>query len=541
MDPLAVKDTVESPPRSETQKIDSPVPPPTEREKRQALELECLSLISEALSSSSDVRGALKEIFEILAEKMGMSRGTLTLLNPRTGELAIEIAHGLSFEEQRRGRYKLGEGITGRVVESGRPMIVPRIGEEPLFLDRTRSRSKIPKEKVSFLCVPIKVGQNVLGALSVDRLFTEEVSLHEDLRLLTIIAAMVGQAVKLQQILEEEKERLIDENIKLHRELQERYRLSNIVGNSRKMQEVFQAIAQVAPSDATVLIRGESGTGKELVAHAIHYNSPRASGPFIKVSCAALPESLIESELFGYEKGAFTGALSTKKGRFEAAHGGTLFLDEIGDLSPNVQVKLLRVLQEREFERLGSSKTIQVDVRIIAATHQDLEDLMRQGRFREDLYYRLNVFPIYMPPLRERKTDILLLAEHFLEKYSRQYQKKIKRISTPAIDMLMAYHWPGNVRELENWIERAVIVCNEEVIYSYHFPPTLQTAEATGTHLRTPLKAAVAQFEKELIIDALKSTRGNRAKAARLLQTTERILNYRIRSLNIDPKRYRAR
>jgi len=459
---LAVKDTVESPPRSETQKIDSPVPPPTEREKRQALELECLSLISEALSSSSDVRGALKEIFEILAEKMGMSRGTLTLLNPRTGELAIEIAHGLSFEEQRRGRYKLGEGITGRVVESGRPMIVPRIGEEPLFLDRTRSRSKIPKEKVSFLCVPIKVGQNVLGALSVDRLFTEEVSLHEDLRLLTIIAAMVGQAVKLQQILEEEKERLIDENIKLHRELQERYRLSNIVGNSRKMQEVFQAIAQVAPSDATVLIRGESGTGKELVAHAIHYNSPRASGPFIKVSCAALPESLIESELFGYEKGAFTGALSTKKGRFEAAHGGTLFLDEIGDLSPNVQVKLLRVLQEREFERLGSSKTIQVDVRIIAATHQDLEDLMRQGRFREDLYYRLNVFPIYMPPLRERKTDILLLAEHFLEKYSRQYQKKIKRISTPAIDMLMAYHWPGNVRELENWIERAVIVCNEE-------------------------------------------------------------------------------
>lgn len=511
-----------------------------DRTRRQALELECLGLIGDALSSSLDLRTTLKEIFQILAERMGMGRGTLTLLNPRTGELAIEIAHGLSFEEQRRGRYKLGEGITGRVVESGQPMVVPRIGEEPLFLDRTRSRSRIQKQNVSFICVPIRVGQNVLGALSVDRLFTEEVSLQEDVRLLTIIAAMVGQAVKLHQVLQEEKERLIDENIKLHQELQERYRLRNILGNSRKMQEVFQAIMQVAPSDATVLIRGESGTGKELVAHALHYNSQRASGPFVRVSCAALPESLIESELFGHERGAFTGALVAKRGRFEAANGGTIFLDEVGDLSPTVQVKLLRVIQEREFERLGSPRTIQVDVRIIAATHQDLEELIRQGRFREDLYYRLNVFPIYMPPLRERKTDILLLAEHFLEKYCRQYQKQIRRISTPAIDMLMAYHWPGNVRELENWIERAVIVCNEEVIYSYHFPATLQTAEATGTQVRAPLKAAVAQFEKELIIDALKSTRGNRAKAARLLQTTERILNYRIRSLGIDPRRYKS-
>lgn len=512
----------------------------SDRPARQALELECLGLIGEALSSSLDLRTTLQEIFQIMAERMGMSRGTLTLLNPRTGELAIEIAHGLSFEEQQRGRYRLGEGITGKVVETGQAMVVPRIGEEPLFLDRTRSRRKIQKENVSFLCVPIRVGRSVLGALSVDRLFTEEVSLQEDLRLLSIISSMVGQAVKLHQVLQEEKERLIDENIKLQRELQERYRLPNIVGNSRKMQEVFQAITQVAPSEATVLIRGESGTGKELVAHAIHYNSQRASGPFVRVSCAALPESLIESELFGHEKGAFTGALVAKTGRFEAAHKGTIFLDEVGDLSPTVQVKLLRVIQEREFERLGSSKTIQVDVRIIAATHQDLEELIRQGRFREDLYYRLNVFPIYMPPLRERKTDILLLAEHFLEKYSRQYQKQIRRISTPAIDMLMAYHWPGNVRELENWIERAVIVCNEEVIYSYHFPATLQTAEATGTQLRAPLKATVAQFEKELIIDALKSTRGNRAKAARLLQTTERILNYRIKSLGIDPLRYKG-
>jgi Nif-specific regulatory protein len=511
-----------------------------DRPRREALELECLSLISEALSSSLDLRSTLQEIFQILSDRMGMSRGTVTLLNPRSGELAIEVAHGLSPEEQQRGRYRVGEGITGRVVESGEPMAIPRIGDEPLFLDRTRSRKKLRKENISFLCVPIKLGRNTLGALSADRLFTEGVSPNEDLRFLIIIASMVGQAVKLHQVLDDEKERLIGENIKLHQELQERYRFQNIVGNSRKMQEVFQAIAQVSPSDATVLIRGESGTGKELVANAIHYNSGRAKGPFVKVSCAALPESLIESELFGHERGAFTGALAAKRGRFETAHGGTIFLDEVGDLSPTVQVKLLRVIQERAFERLGSSRTVQVDVRIIAATHQDLEEAIRQGRFREDLYYRLNVFPIYMPPLRDRKTDILLLGEHFLEKYCRQYGKQIRRISTPAIDMLMAYHWPGNVRELENWLERAVIVCNEEVIYSYQFPATLQTAEATGTQVRAPLRTAVGQFERELIVDALKSARGNRSKAARLLHTTDRILGYKIRLYRVEPRKYRG-
>ncbi len=508
--------------------------------QRETLEMECLGLISEALSSALDLKGTLKAIFEVLADKMGMRRGTLTLLNPRTGELAIEIAHGLTAEEQQRGRYRLGEGITGRVVETGQPMIVPKIGDEPLFLDRTGARRRIRKDGISFICVPIKLGSQVLGALSADRLFAGGVSLEEDLRLLTIIAAMVGQAVRLHQVMEDEKERLIGENIRLYGELKERYRFQNLIGNSRKMQEVFQAIAQVAASDATVLVRGESGTGKELVAHAIHYNSPRAQAPLVRVSCAALPEGLIESELFGHERGAFTGALVAKKGRFEMAHGGTLFLDEVGDLSPSVQVKLLRVIQEKEFERLGSSRTIHTDVRIIAATHQDLEAAMRSGRFREDLYYRLNVFPIYLPPLRERKTDVLLLAEHFLEKYSMQYGKKIRRISTPAIDMLMAYHWPGNVRELENWMERAVIVCNEEVIYSYHFPPTLQTAEATGTQVRSPLRQAVGQFEREMIVDALKSTRGNCTKAAKLLQTTQRILGYKIRKYGIVPGKYKV-
>jgi Nif-specific regulatory protein len=289
-----------------------------------------------------------------------------------------------------------------------------------------------------------------------------------------------------------------------------------------------------------VLLRGESGTGKELVAHAIHYNSLRAGKPFVKVSCAALPETLIESELFGYERGAFTGAMSRKKGRFELADGGTLFLDEIGDLNASTQIKLLRVLQEREFERLGSTETLKVNVRLIAATNKDLEDEIERGRFRADLYYRLNVFTIFMPPLRERKPDVLLLADHFLEKYGREHRKHIKRISTPAIDMLTSYHWPGNVRELENIVERAVVVCDSSVIHGHHLPPTLQTAEGSGTVTRLSLAQSVAAYERDIIQDALKSTRGNRARAAKLLDTTERILGYKIKKYDIPCERFRT-
>jgi Nif-specific regulatory protein len=257
------------------------------------------------------------------------------------------------------------------------------------------------------------------------------------------------------------------------------------------------------------------------------------------VSCAALPDTLIESELFGYEKGAFTGASARKKGRFELAEGGTIFLDEIGDINASTQVKLLRVLQEREFERLGGTESVRVNVRVIAATNKDMEKAIADGTFREDLYYRLNVFTIFVPPLRDRKADMLLLADHFLEKFSREHGKVIKRISTPAIDMLMAYHWPGNVRELENALERAVLVCDGQVIHGHHLPPSLQTADASGTVTRVSLKEAVDGFERDLIQDALKTTRGNRAKAARLLDTTERILNYKVRNLGVDVRRFR--
>ena len=306
------------------------------------------------------------------------------------------------------------------------------------------------------------------------------------------------------------------------------------------MREVYAQVAQVAGATTTVLVRGESGTGKELIAHALHYNSPRAKKPFIKVSCAALPDSLIESELFGYEKGAFTDARTRKKGRFELAQGGTLFLDEIGDLNQSTQLKLLRVLQEREFERLGGTDPVKVDVRLIAATNADLEKAIAAGTFRNDLHYRLNVFAIFVPPLRERKTDVLLLADHFLERYAVEHGKQVKRISTPAIDMLMAYHWPGNVRELENAIERSVLVCDGSVIHAHDLPPSLQTGEASGTAMSLSLSDAVEAYEKDLIEDTLKATRGNRVKAATLLQSTERIISYKVKKYDIDCNRYRS-
>ena len=322
--------------------------------------------------------------------------------------------------------------------------------------------------------------------------------------------------------------------------MKERYDFSHIIGNSNAMRQVYEQVTQVARSNATVLLRGESGTGKEMIARAIHYNSLRSKRPFVAVNCGALPENLIESELFGHEKGAFTGADKARKGRFELAEGGTLFLDEIGEIPPQTQVKLLRVLQEREFQRVGGSETIKSNIRLIAATNKDLEAAIAEGSFREDIYYRLNVFTIFLPPLRERRSDILLLAEHFLEKYEVEHGKRIRRISTPAIDMLMAYHFPGNVRELENAIERAVLVCDTNVIHGHHLPPTLQTAENTDTVTDLSLEAAVAAFERDMIQDALKSTGGNIVRAADALGSTERIVGYKIKEYGIDPKRFRT-
>jgi Nif-specific regulatory protein len=505
--------------------------------ERKVQELGTLYDVASALASSLDLDDWLHRVLLCLAERLGMTRGTVALVSPYAEEVQIEVSYGLDPEARRKGRYRFGEGVTGRVVATGEPLVVTP-GKDALFLNRTQSRD-LSRADVAFLCVPIRTRDEVLGALSVDRLFGDETSLDEDVRLLTIIASMVAQAVKLHRLVEDEREQLLAEKARLQADLVRRYNITNIIGNSKAMHEVFGMIAQVARSTATVLIRGESGTGKELVAHAIHYGSHRAKKPFVKVNCSAIPETLIESELFGHEKGAFTGAIARKPGRFEQAEGGTIFLDEIGDVNGSTQVKLLRVLQEKEFERVGGWETLKANVRVIAATHRNLEELMEEGAFREDLYYRLNVFPIYMPALRERKTDILLLAEYFLERYARENGKDIRRITTPAIDMLVGYHWPGNVRELENCIERAVLLCEEPAVHSYHLPPTLQTADASRSGVDLPLEEATRHFESDLIVDALKVTRGNLRKAAERLQTTARILGYKARKYELDPRRYR--
>ncbi len=495
--------------------------------------------ISEALNEHLDLKKSLYQVLEILSNSLSMGRGTVTILHPLRNEINIEVAHGLSRSAVERVKYKLGEGITGRVIETGKAITIPKISDEPLFLNRTASRKAVKDEELSFICVPIKKANQIIGSLSVDKPYDPSYDLNGGEKLLSVIATMIARhAINLETI-RLEKKRLSEENIRLKNELENKYHITNIIGNSNKMREVFQMVSQVSKSNATVLIRGESGTGKELVANSIHYNSLRAKNRFVKVNCAALPSNLIESELFGHEKGSFTGAISQNIGKFEMANKGSIFLDEIGSVGLSVQIKLLRALQEKEFERVGGHKTIKTDVRIIAATNKDLEQAVEDESFRGDLYYRLNVFPIYMPPLRERKTDILLLADHFLEKYAAENHKDIRRFSTPSIDMLMQYHWPGNVRELENCIERAVLLCEEGVIHSYHLPPTLQTGMETDTLPSLSLVDAVENLEKEMIIDALKNTRGNTTIAAGILKTTVRIFAYKAKKYGVDYRHYR--
>ncbi len=495
--------------------------------------------ISQILEESLDINRIIQRVLQFIAEHLGMIRGAITLLDRNTGEILIEEAYGLSSRQRERGRYRVGEGITGKVVETGDARIIPCVFQDPAFLNRTRAREQDQGENISFICVPVKLKNQVIGTLSVDHILGDQCDLEEDARLLTIIASLSAQAISIRRDIMEEKRQLQAENSRLQQQLRDRFRPSNIIGTSAAMQMTYDMIAQVARSSTTVLIRGESGTGKELAAQAIHYTSNRSNKQFIKVNCAALPEAIIESELFGHEKGAFTGAVNMRKGRFELADGGSIFLDEIGDLSPLLQVKLLRILQEREFERVGSSYAQKIDVRVIAATNRNLEQLIQKGDFREDLYYRLNVFPIQLPPLRDRRSDIMLLADYFIDRYAAINNLTIHRISTPAINLLTNYHWPGNIRELENSIERAVLLSNDGVIHSHHLPPSLQSAESTNTAQSGSLTGALEAFEKEMIIEALKLARGNRSRAAASLQITERIMGLRIQKYGIDTGKYR--
>jgi len=505
---------------------------------RETNQLKILFRIGQTFDTANVSNSVFPRLLDICHEEFNFFRSFIVLYNAANDKTRPYATKGLTPGEFRRLENYIEKSFIRRVFQNNRPVILPRTKLEPTFLSIFGDKADKNIE-TSCICVPVALGKKVLGAFAVEFIYDSKFDYEKLTEFLSVAATMIAQAVKAERLITGEKEKLLTENNNLRRELRDKYDFSHIVGNSSAMRSVYDQVSQVARSNATVLLRGESGTGKELIANAIHYNSLRAKKPLIKINCAALPETLIEAELFGYEKGAFTGAQQRKKGSFELADGGTLFLDEIGDLPPQTQIKLLRVLQEREFERLGGTETIKANVRLIAATNKNLAEAISEGTFREDLFYRLNVFTIFLPPLRERKSDILLLAENFVEKYERELGKHIKRISTPAIDMLTSYHYPGNVRELENTIERAVLVCDGNVIHGHHLPPTLQTAELTGTVTRVSLEQAVEAFEKDLVKDALKTTGGNCSKAAKLLDTTERIFSYKIKKYGIEPRRYK--
>ena len=499
-------------------------------------EIAVLRDISTAVVRERDIRRMLGKVIEILDRSMGMRRGTFTLLEG--DELKIEASSSeMNAEEKSLGTYRLGEGITGLVAKTGKSEIVPDIRKDRRFLNRTRTRGE--DDALSFVCVPLLRQGQVIGTLSADRAIDGEyeASLKRDVAFLEIIANLTAEAAAVLREECAERDKILSENRELRGMISDENRPRRIIGDCTEMRAVYEQIAQVAPSDATVLIRGPSGTGKELVAQAIKSRSSRRDKPFVVLNCAAMPETLVESELFGHEKGAFTDARERRIGRAEEANGGTLFLDEIGDLSIAVQVKLLRFLQDRTFSRVGSNEVLRSDVRILAATSRDLESLMAKKLFREDLYYRLSVFPITMPALRDRGGDVILLAHHFLAKMNMKYAKRIARISPPAMNLLQAYEWPGNVRELENSIERAVLTTRDDTIHTYNLPPAMQSEAFSENPFRPDenmtLGEQLAATERRILEGALVRHKGNRAAAGRELGVTPRMMNYRLGRLGL--------
>ncbi len=516
----------------------------------EALKLRALSEICKLIGHAVHLDTTLGRVLQVLHDILRMERATLVLLDRDGQRLSIKSSYGLSVEEERRGIYGLSEGVCGQIFQTGSPCVVPDINSEPLFLNRTGARTNISKEGVSFIGVPIKVEGEAFGVLTVDRLFGPEVSFEEDIGFLDILATLIGQFLTLHHAINKKEEKLMEENKSLKVELHSRFNRHYIIGQSTAMQEVFWAIEKIAPSRATALLLGESGTGKELVARAIHEASPRKDAPFVKVNCAALPENLLESELLGHDKGAFTGATSAKPGRFELADGGTIFLDEIGEMPLLLQSKLLRVLQERQFERIGGTRTLSVDVRVIAATNVDLQDSVDRGLFRSDLFYRLNVVPLRLPALRQRRDDVPLLLEHFLLSSNKRNGKDVV-LARNSMEILMKYDWPGNVRELQNLVERLVILADDQVVrpgeleehmgssprpaaYELHSEPARPVFQSPVSHLvESVASGSLKDMERHEIESALRRNGWVQARAARELGLTQRQIGYRIKKLGL--------
>ncbi|MBI4829139.1 MAG: nif-specific transcriptional activator NifA [Nitrospinae bacterium] len=496
--------------------------------------------VSERIARSTRARDTVNEILEILDQVMGYKSGVVTLLDGQSGDLLVEAAHGIPEERYKDVRYRKGEGITGLILQTGAPLAIPRAGADPRMVNRL---AVYPPE-CALVGVPITVNGESGGVLTISVDAGERFRLDEHIRVAVTFANLIGAVVTRLLQAEREKEQIIREKRRLEGQLKGAYRPENMAGVSKMMLDVFHDIAQVAKWNTTVLIRGESGTGKELAAKAIHYQSLRAQGPFVKLNCAALPDTLLESELFGYEKGAFTGAVASKPGRFELAHKGTLFLDEIGDTSSAFQAKLLRVLQEGQFERLGGSRTLTVDVRVVAATNVDLERAVAAREFREDLYYRLNVMTLFMPPLRERREDIPSLVEFFLDKLGTEIGHGIA-IAPDALEYLKACDFPGNVRELENCVRRAAVKSGGAAIAAADVPCAgagcishlMRNRAADAAPAAAPVgELASIVNERDRVVAALQRAGWVQAKAARLLNMTPRQIGYRIAKLGIEMK-----
>jgi Nif-specific regulatory protein len=495
------------------------------------------------LAEKNDMNGALDVLLTFIKEEFGVHRGMVCLLHKTSGKIFVYRSKGLTAAEEARGIYSFGEGITGRVVKTGQPIIIRRVGDEPGFLNRTKTVVKPDDLEMSFVCAPIARGAKVLGSLSSEGWFPDEASLKRHADILCVIANLLSSAVELYLVENVDKviwERRAQSLVTELSQMRERYCPSSLVGSSKAIQEVYYLIQKVATRKTTVLLLGESGVGKEMAANALHYYGLKALGPLVKFNCAALAENLVESELFGHEKGSFTGA-SFHKGRFEMADGGTIFLDEIGELPLGAQAKLLRVLQERSFERVGGGASIHVDIRVITATNRDLREMVKAGLFREDLYYRLNVFPILIPPLREREDDVILLAKRFLEHYNEETGKSITGFTPSTLRLLKAYHWPGNVRELENVIHRAVILAADTVIRPHDLPLSLNAPEFINPNEANGLEGRLAKIEHQMLTEALRGNKGNISAAAKELDLTRRSMALRMKRLNLTYKDFRGR
>jgi len=506
-------------------------------------QLAALFDVSRVLSRSLELRDTLREVLRTLHEHKRMCLGLVSLLDADSGDLLISALHNDDAAPFEKVRYRPGEGLIGYILETNERWILPRLGDEPRFLDRLNMFDP----GLPFIGVPIRIGEDsVAGVFAVQPPAADEL-LQQRARFAEMVANLIGQAVLLSRSVEAERRALREERDSLRRHLKGSHGFDSIIGHTQRIRIVFEQVRQVAKWNTTVLLRGESGTGKELIANAIHYNSPRAPGAFVKLNCAALPDNLLESELFGHEKGAFTGAITQRKGRFEQADGGTLFLDEIGEITPAFQAKLLRVLQEGEFERVGGSRTIKVDVRVIAATNRNLEQEVKAGDFREDLYYRLNVMPIVMPALRDRIEDLPELAKFLVAKVAKQQGRELS-ITDSALRVLMRHDWPGNVRELENCMERAAVMSESGIIdrdvinltgLDVGVLPDVPFSATDAVRQAAPIDLEDPDIdERERVIAALEQAGWVQAKAARLLNMTPRQIAYRIQTLKIQVKQF---